>query len=60
MFNIKLYNTFNLLLLVIFLFYKNKPLFLNLNIQQIMNGCEFEEIIVFKDFDVENGIVGLE
>jgi hypothetical protein len=25
-----------------------------------MNGCEFEEIIVFKDFDVENGIVGLE
>jgi hypothetical protein len=25
-----------------------------------MNSCEFKEIIVFKDFGVENGILGLE
>jgi hypothetical protein len=25
-----------------------------------MNSCEFKEIIVFKDFEVENGILGLE
>jgi hypothetical protein len=25
-----------------------------------MNSCEFKEIIGFKDFEVENGILGLE
>jgi hypothetical protein len=25
-----------------------------------MNSSEFKEIIVFKDFEVENGILGLE
>jgi hypothetical protein len=25
-----------------------------------MNSCEFKEIIVFKDFEVENGVLGLE
>jgi hypothetical protein len=25
-----------------------------------MNSCEFKEIIVFKDFKVSNGVVGLE
>jgi hypothetical protein len=25
-----------------------------------MNNCDFEEIIVFKDFGVENGMLGLE
>jgi hypothetical protein len=24
-----------------------------------MNSCEFKEIIVFKDFEVENGMLGL-
>jgi hypothetical protein len=24
-----------------------------------MNSCEFKEIIVFKDFEVENGVLGL-
>jgi hypothetical protein len=25
-----------------------------------MNSCEFKEIVVFKDFEVENGVLGLE
>jgi hypothetical protein len=25
-----------------------------------MNSCEFKEIIVFEDFEVENGVLGLE
>jgi hypothetical protein len=25
-----------------------------------MNSCELKEIIVFKDFEIENGILGLE
>jgi hypothetical protein len=25
-----------------------------------MDSCNFEEIIVFKDFEVENGVLGLE
>jgi hypothetical protein len=40
--------------------FKNKPLFLILDFQRIMNSCEFKEIIVFKDFEVENGVLGLE
>jgi hypothetical protein len=24
-----------------------------------MNGCEFKEIIVFEDFEVESGVLGL-
>jgi hypothetical protein len=39
---------------------KIKPLFLILNFQQIMNSCEFKEIVVIKDFEIENGILGLE
>jgi hypothetical protein len=35
----------------------SKPLFLILDFQQIMNIIE---IIVLKDFEVENGILGLE
>jgi hypothetical protein len=30
------------------------------NFQQIMNNCEFKEIIVFSDFEVENGVLGLD
>jgi hypothetical protein len=25
-----------------------------------MNSCEFKEIVVFKDFEIENGILGLD
>jgi hypothetical protein len=25
-----------------------------------MNSCEFKEIIVFDDFEIENGVLGLE
>jgi hypothetical protein len=25
-----------------------------------MNSCEFEKIVVFKDFEIENGVLGLE
>jgi hypothetical protein len=25
-----------------------------------MSSCEFKEIIVFKDFEIENGVLGLE
>jgi hypothetical protein len=25
-----------------------------------MNNCEFKEIIVFKDFEVDNGVLGLD
>jgi hypothetical protein len=25
-----------------------------------MNSCDFEEIIVSKDFEIENGVLGLE
>jgi hypothetical protein len=25
-----------------------------------MNSCEFEEIILFMDFEVDNGVLGLE
>jgi hypothetical protein len=40
--------------------YKNKSLFLILDFQQIMNSCEFKEIIVFKDFEIDNGVLGLD
>jgi hypothetical protein len=33
---------------------------LNLNFQQIMNSCEFEEFIVSNDFEIENGVLGLD
>jgi hypothetical protein len=39
--------------------YKNKPLFLILDFQQ-MNRSDFEEIIVSKDFEFENGVLGLD
>jgi hypothetical protein len=40
----------------------NNPLFLISDFQQIiiMNSFEFKEIIVFKDFEIENGVSGLE
>jgi hypothetical protein len=62
MFNVKLYSISNLLFIVIFLFQnnlQNKPLFFVLKIYQVMNSCEFKEIIVTGDFRVENGIVKL-
>jgi hypothetical protein len=40
--------------------YINKPLFLILDFQQIMNRCEFKEIIVFEDLKIEIGVLGLE
>jgi hypothetical protein len=56
--------TYHHLLLIVILSFQNnlqnKPLFLISSFQQIMNGCEFEEIIVSGRFKVENGIVGLE
>jgi hypothetical protein len=32
----------------------------NLDFQLIMKSCNFEEIVVFKDFDFENGVLGLD
>jgi hypothetical protein len=32
----------------------------SLEFQQTMNSCEFKEIIVFKDFEVGNGVLGLD
>jgi recombinational DNA repair protein RecR len=52
MFNVKLYIVFNLLFIVIFFIQNN--LQKQTTIQQIMNSCEFKEIIVFEDFEVEN------
>jgi hypothetical protein len=37
----------------------NKLLFLIIDFQRIINSCEFIEIIIFKDFEVENGVLGL-
>jgi hypothetical protein len=62
MFNIELYTTFNLLFILIFSFkiiYKNKPLFLISSFQH-MNSCDFKEIIIPKDLEIENGVLGLE
>jgi hypothetical protein len=53
MFNAKLYTTFSLL------FSKNKPLF-DFRFATNMNSCKFKEIIVFKDFEVDNCILGLD
>jgi hypothetical protein len=55
--------SFNLLFVVIFSFkiiYKNKQLFLILGFQWIINSCELKKIIVFRDFEVENDVLGLE
>jgi hypothetical protein len=63
MFSVKLYTTFNLLFIVIFSFkviYKKKILFLILDFQQLMNSCEFKEIVVSKSLEVENGVLGLD
>jgi hypothetical protein len=40
--------------------YKNKPLFLILDFRQVMNSCKFKEIIVFKDFEIDNSVLGLD
>jgi hypothetical protein len=37
-----------------------KPLFFVLDFQQILSSCEFKEIILFKNFEIENGILGLD
>jgi hypothetical protein len=61
MFNVKLYITFNLLFIVIFSFKINfqcKPLFLILGFQH-MNSCDFKEIIIPKDLEIGNGVLGL-
>jgi hypothetical protein len=53
MFNVKLYTDFNLLFIAIFSFkiiYKNKPLFLILNFQQIMNGYFIKLINILISF----------
>jgi hypothetical protein len=34
--------------------------FLNLGFQQSMNNCEFKEIVVLDNFEVDNGVLGLE
>jgi hypothetical protein len=62
MFNVKIYTTFNLLFIVIFSFKTNykKYHYLILDFQQIMNSCEFKEIIVFRDFEIENGVLRLD
>jgi hypothetical protein len=60
MFNVKLYTTFNLFL-VIFSFqnFKTNHYFLILDFQH-MNSCDFKEIIVTKDLEIKNGVLGLE
>jgi hypothetical protein len=55
------YITFKLLFIVIFSFkitYENKPLFLILSLY-MMSSCEFKEIFVSNDFEIENGVLGL-
>jgi hypothetical protein len=62
LFNVKLY-TFLIYYLIMPSFLnnlKNKPLFLNLNFQRIMNSCEFKEIVVLNDFEFENGVLELD
>jgi hypothetical protein len=49
--------------MVIFSFkiiHKKKPLFLNLDFQQMMNSYDFKEIIIFKDLEIEEGVLGLD
>jgi hypothetical protein len=40
--------------------YQRKPLFLILDFREFMNNCEFKEIIVIKDFEIDNGVLGLD
>jgi hypothetical protein len=51
-------------LFIIIIFFKNnlpkKNHYFILDFQQIMNSCEFKEIIVLKDFEFENGVLGLD
>jgi hypothetical protein len=54
---------FNSSFTVIFFFQnnlQNKPLFLISDFQQIMNSFEFKEIVVCENFQIENGILGLD
>jgi hypothetical protein len=37
---------------------QNEPLFL-ISGNQLMSSCKFREIIVFDDFQIENGVLGL-
>jgi hypothetical protein len=41
------------------LLYINKPLFLILDFQ-LMNSCEFKEIIISRELKIENGLLGLD
>jgi hypothetical protein len=62
-YNTELYTTFNLIFIVIFflkIIYKNKPLLLIPDLQQIMNSCEFKETIIVGGFEIENGLLGLD
>jgi hypothetical protein len=40
--------------------FKKKPLFLISNFQQIMNSYKFKEFFVIKDFEIKNGVLGLD
>jgi hypothetical protein len=63
MFIAKLYITLNLLFIVKFSFQNNlqkQTIIFDLDFQRAMNSFEFKEIIVFKDFEVKNGVLGLE
>jgi hypothetical protein len=57
----KLYIIFNLLfnLMLFFQIFTYKPLFLILNFQHI-NSCDFKKIIIPKDLEIENGVLGLD
>jgi hypothetical protein len=56
MFNFKLYTTFNLLFVLIFSFKKTYKQ--TIILFWIFN--KFKEIIVFKDFEIDNGVLGLD
>jgi hypothetical protein len=55
LFIIEIFSIFTFLLI-----FKKKPLFLISNFQQIMNSCDFKEIIVSEVFEFENGMLGLD
>jgi hypothetical protein len=58
-----IFSTFNFLFFKIFSFkiiYQKNPLFLILHFQKIMNSWDFKEIFVFRDFEIDNGVLGLD
>jgi hypothetical protein len=59
----KLCSVFNLLFIVIFSSKNNlqkQTIIFDFRLFQHMNNCEFKEIVVSKDFEFENGVLGLE